>query len=82
MKLKCLDEVIPIAEEGSAAFNLQNEQLWRNEFFRDCLAPVEAEFKVRLKNLHLIYIGCLLQAIERFGMCAVCVQKCCSSNQT
>ncbi|CAL8463664.1 g3198 [Coccomyxa elongata] len=59
VRLEGLDEVLPLDnEEGSAAYRQQKEQLKRNEFYRDCMAPINAEFKVGaqvmlLKNLEL-----------------------------
>ncbi len=48
VQLKGVDETLPLDEkEGSAAWRQQKEQLQRNEFFRDCLAPILAEYKVR-----------------------------------
>lgn len=48
VQLQGVDETIPLDEnEGSAAYRQQREQLQRNEFFRDCLAPIMAEYKVR-----------------------------------
>lgn len=47
VRLEGLDEALPLdKEEGSAAYRQQKEQLQRNEFYRDCMAPINAEFKV------------------------------------
>ena len=43
-------EVAPAKSEGDAQSSggtyAAEEQLWRHEFFRDCLAPKKAAFKV------------------------------------
>lgn len=40
-------EVAPAKSEGdSQSATAAEEQLWRHEFFRDCLAPKKAAFKV------------------------------------
>ena len=40
-------EVAPSNTEGdSQSSHAAEEQLWRHEFFRDCLAPKQAAFKV------------------------------------
>ena len=42
-------EVAPAKTEGESASSYAAEdQLWRHEFFRDCLAPKKAAFKVLL----------------------------------
>ena len=47
MRLEGLDEALPLdREEGSATYRQQTEQLQRNEFYRDCMAPINADFKV------------------------------------
>lgn len=47
VRLEGLDEALPLdKEEGSSAYRQQTEQLQRNEFFRDCMAPINADFKV------------------------------------
>lgn len=47
VRLQGLDEALPLdKEEGSSAHRQQKEQLQRNEFYRDCMAPINAEFKV------------------------------------
>ena len=39
-------EVAPAKLEGEGGSSLAaEEQLWRHEFFRDCLAPKKASFK-------------------------------------
>ena len=40
-------EVAPAKLEGDGESNYAaEEQLWRHEFFRDCMAPKQANFKV------------------------------------
>ena len=40
-------EVAPSKMEGDGGTNYAaEEQLWRHEFFRDCMAPKQAKFKV------------------------------------
>ena len=40
-------EVAPSKMEGDMDTNYAaEEQLWRHEFFRDCMAPKQANFKV------------------------------------
>lgn len=48
-------EVAPAKQEGNGESNYAaEEQLWRHEFFRDCMAPKQANFKVRPLHLHSI----------------------------
>ena len=45
-------EVAPAKSEGdSQSSYAAEEQLWRHEFFRDCLAPKKAAFKVNASAL-------------------------------
>lgn len=40
-------EVAPAKQEGDGGSSYAaEEQLWRHEFFRDCMAPKQASFKV------------------------------------
>ena len=40
-------EVAPAKQDGEGGSNYAaEEQLWRHEFFRDCMAPKQACFKV------------------------------------
>ena len=42
-------EVAPAKQEGDNESNYAaEEQLWRHEFFRDCMAPKQASFKVSI----------------------------------
>ena len=53
-----MDEVVPHSQdEDSSAYHAQRERLERNEFFKECLAPLRCVLKVGDELLPMLTAG-------------------------
>ena len=54
-----MDDVVPHSQdEDSSTYHAQRERLERNEFFKECLAPLRLVLKVVNEVLSPVYSGC------------------------
>ena len=76
VKLEALDGVDPMSLPNSSKHARQRERLLRDDFFRDCLAPKDAHYKVCTTIHPLQPRAFYLASTHRpfTGFCLACMQ--------
>ena len=71
VNLQCLDEVVPHnTDPESATYRSQKERLERNEFFKECLAPLISVLKVHQNAWHGCTNACLQKIKITHNLCS------------